>query len=110
MAINDRTTAKPGHKRYEELAEEIARQIAANVLRPGDRLPSIRQTCRTRHLNPSTVFQAYDLLENRGLIRAAPRSGYFVNPPPALRLRNPRRRHHPKAPTQSRLQTWSMKS
>ena len=28
MAINDRTTAKPGHKRYEELAEEIARQIA----------------------------------------------------------------------------------
>jgi DNA-binding FadR family transcriptional regulator len=47
MAINHRTAAKPGHKRYEELAEEIARQIAANVLRPGDRLPSIRQTCRT---------------------------------------------------------------
>ena len=89
MAINDRTTAKPGHKRYEELAEEIARQIAANVLRPGDRLPSIRQTCRTRHLNPSTVFQAYDLLENRGLIRAAPRSGYFVNPPPSAQAPEP---------------------
>ena len=66
-AINHRTAAKPGHKRSEELAEEIARQIAANVLQPGDRLPSIRQTCRTRHLSPSTVFQAYDLLENRGL-------------------------------------------
>jgi DNA-binding transcriptional regulator YhcF (GntR family) len=89
MAINDRTTAKPGHKRYEELAEEIARQIAANVLRPGDRLPSIRQTCRTRHLSPSTVFQAYDLLENRGLIRAAPRSGYFVNPPASAQAPEP---------------------
>jgi DNA-binding transcriptional MocR family regulator len=89
MAINDRTTAKPGHKRYEELAEEIARQIAANVLRPGDRLPSIRQTCGTRHLSPSTVFQAYDLLENRGLIRAAPRSGYFVNPPPSAQAPEP---------------------
>ena len=89
MAINDRTTAKPGHKHYEELAEEIARQIAANVLRPGDRLPSIRQTCRTRHLSPSTVFQAYDLLENRGLIRAAPRSGYFVNPPPSTQAPEP---------------------
>ena len=81
MATDDRETAKPGRKLYEELAEEIARQIATNVLRPGDRLPSIRQTCKARHLSPSTVFQAYDLLENRGLIRAVPRSGYFVNPP-----------------------------
>ncbi len=89
MAINARTTAKPGHKRYEELTEEIAREIAANVLRPGDRLPSIRQTCRTRHLSPSTVFQAYDLLEDRGLIRAAPRSGYFVNPPRSAQAPEP---------------------
>jgi DNA-binding transcriptional MocR family regulator len=89
MAINDRTTAKPGRKRFEELAEEIAQQIATHVLRPGDRLPSIRQTCRTRHLSPSTVFQAYDLLENRGLIRAAPRSGYFVNPPPNAQAPEP---------------------
>ena len=34
MASNDRTTAKTGHRRYEELAEEIARQIAASLLRP----------------------------------------------------------------------------
>jgi hypothetical protein len=27
MAINDRTTTKPAHKRYEELADEIARQM-----------------------------------------------------------------------------------
>jgi DNA-binding transcriptional MocR family regulator len=77
MAADDRA---PERKRYEDLAEDIARQIAARVLRPGDRLPSIRQTCKARHVSPSTVFQAYDLLENRGLIRAAPRSGYFVNP------------------------------
>jgi DNA-binding transcriptional MocR family regulator len=83
MAINHRIAPKPGHKRFEDLAEEIARQIAAKMLRPGDRLPSIRQTCRSRHLSPSTVFQAYELLENRGLIRAAPRSGYFVNPAPS---------------------------
>ena len=89
MASNDRTTAKTGHRRYEELAEEIARQIAASLLRPGDRLPSIRQTCRTRHLSPSTAFQAYDLLENRGLIRAVPRSGYFVNPSPSAQALEP---------------------
>lgn len=100
MATNDLTTTKPGHKRYEELADEIARQIAAHMLRPGDRLPSIRQSCRTRHLSPSTVFQAYYLLENRGLIRAAARSGYFVNPPanallPELAMSTPREGAHP---------------
>jgi DNA-binding transcriptional regulator YhcF (GntR family) len=80
MATDDRETAEPGRRLYEELAEEIASQMATNLLRPGDRLPSIRQTCKARHLSPSTVFQAYYLLENRGLIRAVPRSGYFVNP------------------------------
>ncbi len=89
MVSNNRRAAKPGPKRYEELADEISRQIAANVLRPGDRLPSIRQTCKTRRLSPATVFQAYDLLESRGLIRAAPRSGYFVNPPSTVQAPEP---------------------
>ncbi len=64
--------------RYELLARELEQQIAAGVLRPGDRLPSVRQTCASRGMSPSTVFQAYYLLESRGLVRAAPRSGYFV--------------------------------
>jgi DNA-binding transcriptional MocR family regulator len=89
MATKDGDTAAPERRRYEELAEEITRQIAANVLRPGDRLPSIRQTCKSRHLSPATVFQAYDHLENRGLIRAVPRSGYFVNPPAGTRAPEP---------------------
>ena len=41
-------------------------------------MPSVRQTCASRRISPSTVFQAYYLLESRGLIRAVPRSGYFV--------------------------------
>jgi DNA-binding transcriptional MocR family regulator len=38
----------------------------------------VRQTQASRGLSPSTVFQAYYQLESRGLIRAVPRSGYFV--------------------------------
>jgi DNA-binding transcriptional MocR family regulator len=64
--------------RFELLAQELEQQIAAGVLRAGDRLPSVRQTCARRGLSPSTVFQAYYLLESRGLVRAVPRSGYFV--------------------------------
>jgi DNA-binding transcriptional regulator YhcF (GntR family) len=48
--------------KFELLAEEITRQIAAGVLRPGDRLPSVRQACASRGVSPSTVFQAYYLL------------------------------------------------
>lgn len=81
MATNDGRNEGLKRKLYEELADEVARQITAMVLRPGDRLPSVRQTSKARHLSPATVFRAYEQLESRGLIRAIPRSGWFVNPP-----------------------------
>ncbi|GBG15475.1 GntR family transcriptional regulator [Novimethylophilus kurashikiensis] len=65
-------------KRYEQLADDIARSIQEGMLRPGDRLPSVRQTSTSRGVSPSTVFEAYYLLEARGVITARPRSGYFV--------------------------------
>ncbi|MBH1963379.1 MAG: PLP-dependent aminotransferase family protein [Comamonadaceae bacterium] len=65
-------------KRYEQLASDIAESIANGTLPLGARLPSVRQTCSSRGVSPSTVFQAYYLLEDRGLIQARPRSGYFV--------------------------------
>jgi DNA-binding transcriptional MocR family regulator len=66
-------------KRYEALAQEIAESIAHSQLRPGERVPSVRETSRSRGVSPSTVFEAYYLLEARGLIEARPRSGYFVS-------------------------------
>lgn len=67
-------------KLYEDYAEEIARLIHDRVLRPGERIPSVRRSARKRGLSPGTVLQAYSLLENRGLIEARPRSGYYVSP------------------------------
>lgn len=65
-------------KLYEALAEDIAQAIRTSVLKLGDRLPSVRQASASRGVSPSTVFEAYYLLEARGLIRARERSGYFV--------------------------------
>jgi DNA-binding transcriptional MocR family regulator len=67
-------------KRYEALAHEIAESIAQGRLRPGERVPSVREASRSRGVSPSTVFEAYYLLEARGLVEARPRSGYFVSP------------------------------
>ncbi|MFK7698263.1 GntR family transcriptional regulator MpaR [Pseudomonas caspiana] len=66
-------------KRYEQYADNIAELIRTGVLAPGQRVPSVRYASQTHGISPSTVFQAYYLLERRGLIRARPRSGYFVN-------------------------------
>ncbi|NNJ14938.1 PLP-dependent aminotransferase family protein [Pseudomonas putida CSV86] len=66
-------------KRYEKFADDIAELIYTGVLGPGQRVPSVRYASQTHGVSPSTVFQAYYLLERRGLIRARPRSGYFVN-------------------------------
>ncbi len=71
-------------KRYEALAEDIAASIRGGVLRPGDRLPSVRHSSVSRKISPATVFKAYYLLEAWGLIRARERSGYFVLDQPRI--------------------------
>ncbi|MCJ0972771.1 GntR family transcriptional regulator MpaR [Pseudomonas sp. PS1] len=65
-------------KRYEKFADEIAELIRSGVLKVGEKVPSVRHASRTYGVSPSTVFQAYYLLEDRGLIQARARSGYFV--------------------------------
>ena len=67
--------------RYEQLADDMAQAIADGLLKTGDRLPSVRETCLRRGVSPSTVFQAYGLLEVRGLVDARPRSGFYVLAP-----------------------------
>jgi DNA-binding transcriptional MocR family regulator len=79
--------------RYQSLAFDTEKLIAEGVLRPGDRLPSIRQVCRTHSLSPITVTQAYYLLESRGLIEARPKSGYFVRARLGQRLSEPEMSH-----------------
>lgn len=69
-------------KQYEALAADLESAIREGVLRPGDRLPSVRQTAGSRRVSASTVFQAYYQLEAKGLVEARERSGYFVRPSP----------------------------
>ena len=52
-------------KLYETYAGEIADLIRSGVLRPGERLPSVRQAKQQRKVSASTVLEAYNLLESR---------------------------------------------
>jgi DNA-binding transcriptional MocR family regulator len=66
-------------KRYEDLAEHVAALVANGTLRPGDRLPSVRDLRRERGVSVATVTHAYQLLEARGLIETRPQSGRYVS-------------------------------
>ncbi len=68
---------------YRQLADRLQQQIEAGVWQPGERIPSIRQSCKTHGLSPMTVLQAYQLLESQGRILARPQSGYYVKAAPS---------------------------
>ena len=65
---------------FEALAEEIVHQVEIGTFRPGERIPSVRQMSRQRHLSITTVLQAYHSLEDRHVIEARPQSGYYALP------------------------------
>lgn len=65
--------------RYEEIANKVETIIKNLDLKAGDRVPSVRQVSKELSVSQTTVFQAYHILEARGVIISRPRSGYFVN-------------------------------
>jgi len=79
--------------RYQQLAEQTETLILNGVLRPGERLPSVRQACRIHDVSPITVTHAYYILEGRGLIEARPKSGYFVRARLGQNLSEPEMTH-----------------
>lgn len=75
--MNDRLESNDSYL-YEQVVGKIAGLIGQRVLRPGDRIPSVRRLSSQMDVSISTVLQAYLLLESKGLIEARPQSGYFV--------------------------------
>ena len=79
--------------RYQDLADQTEALILNGLLRPGERLPSVRHACRIHGVSPITVTQAYYILEGRGLIEARPKSGYFVRARLGQNLSEPEMTH-----------------
>jgi len=71
---------------YRQIIDQVRYQIASGVLRPGDRLPSVRELARRLPANQNTVLKAYDLLARDGLLSRRQGDGTFVeDAPPALK-------------------------
>lgn len=75
--MNEVLEVRPDHK-YMEVADRIELQIERKILKVGDKLLSVRALSKEQGISLSTAFQAYYLLESKGLIEARPQSGYYV--------------------------------
>src|SRR4026208_1229212 len=67
-----------GDHLYMQVATGLEKMIAEDVLKIGDKLPSVRVLSDEYGISMGTAFQAYYHLEGRGLIESRPKSGYYV--------------------------------
>ena len=64
---------------YVKIANSLEKQISNDVLKVGDKLPSIRMICRQHGVSMSTAQFAYYELEAKSLIEPRPQSGFYVS-------------------------------
>lgn len=66
---------------YHRVAEHVHDLIRSGTLRSGEKVPSVRRLSSQQRCSVSTVLQAYQRLEDVGVIEARPQSGYYVRRP-----------------------------
>jgi GntR family transcriptional regulator len=69
---------KSGVPFYRQIIEQVRFAIARGVLKPGDRLPTVRQLAVDLSINPNTVVRAYREMEIEGVLDTQQGSGTFV--------------------------------
>jgi len=68
---------------YQQIAERLSNQIRQQLIKTGEKLPSVRALSHEQGISLSTAYKAYVQLEIKGLIEARPKSGYYVRYTPA---------------------------
>lgn len=63
---------------YSQLADRIKRQILRGDLKPGDKLPSVREMGIQANVNPNTVQRTYRELEGLNIVETRRGQGTFV--------------------------------
>ena len=63
---------------YLQLVEGVRRLVAIGALKPGDRLPAVRDLAARLRLNRNTVARAIQELEAQGIVRTRVGQGTFV--------------------------------
>lgn len=61
-----------------QLTEYVQKYIAENALKVGDKLPSINHLSRSCHVSRDTVFKAFLMLKDKGIVDSIHGKNYYV--------------------------------
>ena len=64
---------------YEQIINEIKRNIIKGSLKPQEQIPSIRELASTLGVNPNTVKKSYNILEKENIIKSYSTKGTFIS-------------------------------
>ncbi|OXM82788.1 PLP-dependent aminotransferase family protein [Paenibacillus rigui] len=64
--------------KFQHVMEQVKGKIAEGLIKPGDKLPSIREMSRQLGCSANTVIRAYAGLEQEHWIYSVPKSGYYA--------------------------------
>ncbi|OPZ94440.1 MAG: HTH-type transcriptional repressor YtrA [Firmicutes bacterium ADurb.Bin419] len=64
---------------FEQVVDKIKENIMMGGLKPGEKMPSIRELSKMLTINPNTVSKAYAELERQKLIETISGKGTFVS-------------------------------
>ena len=67
-----------GRPVYQQIIDQIKRDIALGRLALEEKLPTVRQLAAQLAINPNTIAKAYRQLEQEGIIVTKPGAGAFV--------------------------------
>jgi GntR family transcriptional regulator len=77
--FNFRLDLHSGVPVYRQIIDQVIGGLAANTLRAGDQLPTVRQLAVDLSINPNTVIRAYRELEIRGVLETQQGTGTFIS-------------------------------
>ncbi len=67
-----------GRPVYQQIIDQVKRDIALGRLVKDEKLPTVRQLAGKLAINPNTIAKAYRQLEQEGIIVTKPGAGAFV--------------------------------
>ena len=70
--------ARSGVPTYLQLVQQVRQAVRLGILRPGDRLPTVKEVVTKLTINPNTVLRAYRELDLEGLVEGRRGVGTFV--------------------------------
>ncbi len=73
-----RLNYQSGEAIYRQIVEQVKYKVATGELKPGQRMPSIRELAKQLKINPRTVVRAYEELRSAGLAVMRQGQGVFI--------------------------------